>query len=68
MIWYIDPGDFTGPDWHSIKLKNVNSDLCLDVRSGSSDELAQLQQYHCTSNNRAQNFRQGNPCLGGVNC
>jgi hypothetical protein len=61
MIWFVGPGDFSG----SIKLKNVNSDLCVDVRSGSSDELAQLQQYHCTSNNGAQNFRQGNPC---VNC
>jgi Ricin-type beta-trefoil lectin domain-like len=58
MIWYIERGDFSGPDWHSIKLKNVNSDLCLDVRAGSSDEFAQLQQYHCTSNNAAQNFRQ----------
>ena len=57
MIWYIDPGDFSGPDWRSIKLKNVNSELCLDVRSGSSDEFAQLQQYHCTSDNTAQNFR-----------
>jgi hypothetical protein len=57
MIWQVDRGDFAG----AIKLKNYNSGLCLDVRAGSSDEFAQLQQYHCTSNNTAQNFRQGGP-------
>ncbi|ARN82109.1 hypothetical protein DSM21852_14910 [Methylocystis bryophila] len=61
MVWTIERGDFSGADWRSIKLRNFNSGLCLDVRSGSSDEFAQLQQYHCTSNNAAQNFRQGAP-------
>jgi hypothetical protein len=44
-------------------VRNFNSDLCLDVRAGSWDELAQLQQYHCTSNNVAQNFRQRFPAF-----
>jgi hypothetical protein len=61
MIWTIVDGDLplSGPGWRSFKLKNFNSGLCLDVRSGSSDEYVQLQQYHCTSNNSAQNFTQG---------
>jgi len=60
MVWYSVPGDFyrVGITGRSFKLKNFNSELCLDVRSGSSGEFAQLQQYHCTSNNPAQNFYQ----------
>jgi Ricin-type beta-trefoil lectin domain-like len=54
MVWYVELGDF--PD--AYKIKNFNSDLCLDVRSGSHDDYVQLQQYHCTSNNAAQNFWQ----------
>ncbi len=54
MVWYSEPSDFPG----ALKLRNFNSDLCLDVSWGSSDEYAQLQQYHCTSNNAAQNFWQ----------
>jgi Ricin-type beta-trefoil lectin domain-like/Ricin-type beta-trefoil lectin domain len=54
MIWYIAPGDF----FSTFKVRNLNSDHCLDVRDGSSADYAQLQQYHCTSNNAAQNFRQ----------
>ena len=42
----------------SIRIRNFNSDLCLDVAWGSSDDYAQLQQYHCTSNNPAQAFYQ----------
>ena len=69
MVWDSVPGDFYSDGIHSLgitgrsfKLKNFNSGLCLDVRSGSSDEFAQLQQYHCTSNNPAQNFYQaGDP-------
>src|SRR5690242_18151066 len=41
MVWYSEPGDFPS----ALKLRNFNSDLCLDVRGGSSDEYAQLQQY-----------------------
>jgi Ricin-type beta-trefoil lectin domain len=54
MVWYTAPGDFPG----SLRVRNLHSDLCLDVRDGSSDDYAQLQQYHCTSNNAAQNFLQ----------
>jgi hypothetical protein len=69
MVWDSVPGDFYSDGIHSLgitgrsfKLKNFNSGLCLDVRSGSSDEFAQFQQYHCTSNNPAQNFYQaGDP-------
>ena len=53
MVWYSEPGDFPG----ALKLRNFNSDLCLDVRWGS-DVYAQLQRHHYTSNNAAQNFRQ----------
>jgi hypothetical protein len=69
MVWYIHRGEYSsGSDWRSIKLKNANSELCLDVRSGSSDEFAQLQQYHCTADSKAQNFRQGDPCIGRAFC
>jgi hypothetical protein len=54
MVWYTSQGDFPG----AFKIRNVNSDLCLDVRGGASAEGTQLQQYHCTSNNPAQNFWQ----------
>jgi hypothetical protein len=54
MLWYSERNDFAG----TVKLKNWNSDLCLDVRGGASDEGAQLQQFHCTSNNAAQEFWQ----------
>jgi hypothetical protein len=56
-MWYVEPGDFPG----MFKVRNFNSDLCLDVRASSWDEFAQLQQYHCTSNNVAQNFLQKFP-------
>lgn len=54
MIWFIGDGDF--PDAKT--LFNVNSELCLDVAWGSSDDGAQIQQFHCASDNTAQNFRQ----------
>lgn len=54
MIWWIEDGDY--PD--QIKIVNFNSELCLDVRGGSLADGAQLQQYHCTDNNTAQNFHQ----------
>jgi hypothetical protein len=56
MVWYIEPGDLTT----TFKVRNFNSDLCLDVAWGSSDDGAQLQQFHCTSGNPAQNFYQSN--------
>jgi Ricin-type beta-trefoil lectin domain-like len=57
MVWYVEPGEFPG----MFKVRNWNSDLCLDVKGGSSDEFAQLQQFHCGSMNLAQNFSQKFP-------
>jgi hypothetical protein len=57
MLWYVEPGDFTG----MFKVRNFNSDRCLDVKGGSSEEWAQLQQYHCIGTNLAQNFSQKFP-------
>jgi len=54
MIWEVVDGDYP----NAFKLKNFNSGLCLDVAAGSDADYAQLQQYHCTSDNPAQNFRQ----------
>ena len=59
MLWYVQPGDFPG----MFKVRNFNSDRCLDVRGGSSADGAQLQQYHCTSINLAQNFGQKFPAF-----
>jgi hypothetical protein len=67
MLWYVGPGDFPNVvDQHNLilrmfKVRNFNSDRCLDVKGGSSDENAQLQQYRCTSINLAQNFSQKFP-------
>ena len=44
MVWYVQSGDF--PD--SLKIRNFNSDLCLDVAWGSWEDYAQIQQFHCT--------------------
>jgi hypothetical protein len=41
--------------WH-VQGAKLQQRSCLDVRAASWDEFAQLQQYHCTSNNVAQNF------------
>jgi len=54
MIWWVEDGDF--PSQRTIV--NFNSELCLDVAWGSGDDGAQIQQFHCTDNNLAQNFYQ----------
>lgn len=54
MVWYIQSGQYMD----SFRIRNFNSDLCLDVAGGSSADYAQIQQYHCTGSNPAQNFYQ----------
>jgi hypothetical protein len=44
MLWYVQPGDWPGV----FKVRNFNSERCLDVRGGSRAEDAQLQQFRCT--------------------
>jgi len=58
MLWWVETGEYPGGGLGTFKVVNFRSELCLDVRSGSHDDGAQIQQYHCTSNNPAQNFFQ----------
>ncbi|MFM8269247.1 MAG: RICIN domain-containing protein, partial [Pseudomonadota bacterium] len=40
-----------------VQIKNVASDQCLDIRSGSQENGAALQQYPCSANNLNQQFQ-----------
>jgi hypothetical protein len=54
MLWWLEQSDIPG----MMRIVNFNSELCMDVANGSWADGAQLQQYHCTSNNSAQAFYQ----------